>query len=63
MNILSKGWFIATLMILGITMIGFGIDFDQTQVAWKVPLATPLWITGGVLFAAGFILLCTNTKN
>lgn len=44
-------------MVAGLAIFFFGLDWDQTQVAWKVPLATPMMILGGVMFVIGFILL------
>lgn len=49
---------IAVGMVAGIFILFFGIDWQQTQVAWKVPLATPLCIIGGAMFVGSFIWLC-----
>ena len=59
----NAGTFIAILMVGGMAILGFGLDWDQTQVAWKVPLATPLMIIGGAMFLGGFIWLWAGTRN
>jgi amino acid transporter len=58
----NAGVIIAILMIAGMSIFFVGLDWDQTQIAWKVPLATPLMVIGGAMFVAGFVWLCAGTK-
>jgi hypothetical protein len=59
----NSGVVIAILMVGGMAALGFGLDWDQTQVEWKIPFATPLIAIGAVMFIGGFAWLCAGTKK
>jgi predicted benzoate:H+ symporter BenE len=59
----NSGTLIAIFMVAGLFIFGIGLDWEQTQVAWKMPFSTPMMIIGGILFALGFGWLCIGTKR
>ena len=50
----------ASLLLLGIVILGFGLDWDQSQITGRAKASVPLIVTGSVLFTVGFTLLCVN---
>lgn len=59
----SKGFWIAAAMVAGLAFIGIGLDWDQSQIAWRGRASTGMWITGGILFLGAFGYLCTLTSD
>lgn len=49
----NKGYIILSMMLVGMAALGFGLDWDQTQVKWKEKFVAPLIITGAGLFLGG----------
>jgi uncharacterized membrane protein YgdD (TMEM256/DUF423 family) len=59
----NLGYIILAMMLIGMAVLGFGLDWDQSQIKWKADAATSLIVTGSVLFAGGILLLVTNSNT
>lgn len=57
----NSGYIILSMMLVGMASLGFGLDWDQTQVKWKEKFVAPLIVTGSVLFLGGCTWLYSNT--
>jgi hypothetical protein len=56
----NRGYIILSMMLVGMAAIGFGLDWDQTQVHWKEKFVWPLLVTGVLLFGGGCLWLATG---
>jgi hypothetical protein len=57
----NAGYIILSMMLVGAAALGFGLDWDQTQVHWKEKFVVPLIVTGSALFLGGCAWLATGT--
>lgn len=57
----KRSYIILCMMLIGAASLGFGLDWDQTQVQWKIKYATPLIVTGCTLFFGGCAWLASAT--
>jgi hypothetical protein len=56
----NRGYIILSMMLVGMAALGFGLDWEQTQIQWKEKFVTPLIITGIALFGGGCAWLLTG---
>jgi len=56
----NLGYVILAMMLVGMALLGFGLDWDQSQLEWKAAASNYLIVTGACLFGGGVILLLTN---
>ena len=59
----NKGEIIAVMMVLGIILLGFGLDFEQSQTLWKPKLAPWFLVIGPALFFGGLGWLAGSTNR
>lgn len=59
----NLGYIVLAMMLTGIFTLGIGLDWDQSQIAWRGQVSGWLIGAGSVLFAGGCVLLLTNTRS
>ena len=59
----NKSVIIAVLMVAGMAILGFGLDWEQSQKIWKADVSGWLIAIGGTAFGTGFIWLCTASNK
>lgn len=59
----NLGYIILAMMLIGIFTLGTGLDWDQSQIAWRGQVSGWLIGAGSVLFAGSCVLLLTNTRS
>lgn len=53
----NLGTIIGVGMVSGMAMLGFGLDWDQSQILWKANLSNALMWAGGILFGGSVLAL------
>jgi hypothetical protein len=59
----NLGYVILSMLLIGLAVLGFGLDWAQSQITWKANASTGLIVTGATLFAGGILLLATNSRS
>lgn len=59
----NLGYIILSMMLIGMFGIGLGLDWDQSQIAWRGQASGWVIGAGSVLFVAGIALLVSNTGS
>lgn len=57
------GAIIAATMVAGLAILGFGLDWDQSQILWKANISGWLIGAGSVMFVGSVISLIANTGS
>lgn len=57
----NSGYIILSMMLVGMFTLGLGLDWDQSQIAWRGKVSGRVIGAGATLLGGGLLWLCTST--